>query len=177
MSLFVMFRSSILFCFTILTNNLTTNSTWQYCCVDFLFQLFDKMVNNRDFLKTTNLRNTWNSILERTLLKGSDGHCVYDWLQIHDGRDASARVIGRYCGTAMPPNFITTTNKIYMWMRTDHSVSRAGKRVFKIVTKAVLLSFLPLLNSLIQVNNYEIVVKFFQISHKLTWYSAIFHCS
>ena len=28
---------------------------------------------------------------------------------------------------------------------------------------------------LIQVNNYEIVVNFFQISHNLTWYSAIVH--
>ena len=27
----------------------------------------------------------------------------------------------------------------------------------------------------VQVNNYEIVVKFFHISHKLTWYSAIVH--
>ena len=64
-------------------------------------------------------------------MEGSPGHCVYDWLQIHDGRDSSARVIGRYCGSAMPPNFITTTNKIYMWMRTDHSVSRAGKILVK----------------------------------------------
>lgn len=29
----------------------------------------------------------------------SGSNCIHDWLQIHDGRDASARILGRFCGT------------------------------------------------------------------------------
>ncbi len=56
----------------------------------------------------------------------SGSNCQHDWLQIHDGRDASGRVIGRFCGSSMPPSFVSTTNRVYMWMRTDHSISRTG---------------------------------------------------
>ena len=56
-------------------------------------------------------------------------NCPHDWLQIHDGRDASAHIIGRYCGTDSPGNFVSSTNKLYMWMRSDHSVAHSGFRM------------------------------------------------
>ena len=44
----------------------------------------------------------------------------------------SAHIIGRYCGTELPGNngnFVSSTSRLYMWMRTDHSVAHSGFRV------------------------------------------------
>ena len=51
-------------------------------------------------------------------LEDHNDHC-HDWLQIHDGRDSTAHLIGRFCGTNNPPNFVSTTNKVYMWFDSD----------------------------------------------------------
>ena len=67
------------------------------------------------------------TFLEFHLEQGEN--CPHDWLQIHDGRDASAHIIGRFCGTESPPSYVSSTNKLYMWMRTDHSVAHSGFRI------------------------------------------------
>ena len=51
-------------------------------------------------------------------LEDHNDHC-HDWLQIHDGRDSTAHLIGRFCGANNPPNFVSTTNKVYMWFDSD----------------------------------------------------------
>jgi cubilin len=56
-------------------------------------------------------------------------NCRNDWLQIHDGKDSTAQLIGRFCGDESPPNFVSTTHKVYMWMRTDPSVAHQGFRL------------------------------------------------
>lgn len=59
--------------------------------------------------------------------------CMYDFLQLNDGPNAGARVIGRYCGTTPPGvngSFLTTHNSIYFWFRSDHSVARDGFEAF-----------------------------------------------
>ena len=51
-------------------------------------------------------------------LEDHNDHC-HDHLQIHDGRDSTAYLIGRFCGANNPPNFVSTTNKVYMWFHSD----------------------------------------------------------
>ena len=53
-----------------------------------------------------------------------------------------------------------------------HAVYWAGFQGSRIC--APLTFFLPV-TEIIQVNNYEIIIKNFHISHNLTWYSAIVH--
>lgn len=54
--------------------------------------------------------------------------CSFDFLQINDGPNAGSHVIGRFCGTVPPGNgsLVTTHNKVYLWFRSDHSVSGDG---------------------------------------------------
>ncbi|XP_068206241.1 LOW QUALITY PROTEIN: cubilin-like, partial [Palaemon carinicauda] len=55
------------------------------------------------------------------------GTCLFDWLQIHDGRSSSSQLLGRFCGTTLPGNngtILSTHNQLYIWFRSDHS--RAG---------------------------------------------------
>ena len=52
------------------------------------------------------------TFLEFHLENGDGERCAHDWLQIHDGRDASSRIIGRFCGTDSPPNFVSTTHVV-----------------------------------------------------------------
>ena len=54
--------------------------------------------------------------------------CRFDWVQVNDGEDASARVVGRFCGDQTFRNgfFITTHHHLYIWFRSDHSVAGQG---------------------------------------------------
>ncbi|XP_077300380.1 cubilin homolog [Arctopsyche grandis] len=54
--------------------------------------------------------------------------CLYDWVQIHDGRNSADHIIGRFCGNTLPHggNIVSTTNSLYFWFRSDHTVARQG---------------------------------------------------
>ncbi|KAJ6643397.1 Cubilin like [Pseudolycoriella hygida] len=54
--------------------------------------------------------------------------CRFDWLQIHDGRSSSSHLIGIFCGSSLPKggNFVSTTNMLYLWFRSDNRSSRNG---------------------------------------------------
>lgn len=54
--------------------------------------------------------------------------CSYDFLQIHDGPNAGAHNLGRFCGTILPKGgvIITTHHQIYLWFKSDHSVTGEG---------------------------------------------------
>ena len=53
------------------------------------------------------------TFIEFHLESGSgDGSCPHDWLQLHDGSESTAPIIGRYCGSNSPPNFVSTTHKV-----------------------------------------------------------------
>ncbi|XP_071514687.1 cubilin-like [Panulirus ornatus] len=58
-----------------------------------------------------------------------NAHCMYDWLQVHDGPSSSSHLFGRYCGSRLPGNngtIISTHPHLYLWLRTDHSVAGYG---------------------------------------------------
>ncbi|XP_028157640.1 cubilin homolog [Ostrinia furnacalis] len=54
--------------------------------------------------------------------------CMYDFLQIHDGRTSSSHLIGRFCGTDFPMggNIVSSHNYLYFWFRSDSTVNGPG---------------------------------------------------
>ena len=56
--------------------------------------------------------------------------CSYDFLQVHDGPNAGAHNLGRFCGSiARLPNggnIVTTHNHLYLWFKSDSSVAHDG---------------------------------------------------
>ncbi|XP_066598353.1 cubilin-like [Prorops nasuta] len=54
--------------------------------------------------------------------------CKFDFLQIHDGRNAGSQAIGRYCGSSLPNNgtIISSHNALYFWFYSDSSKSGRG---------------------------------------------------
>ncbi|EFN66210.1 Cubilin [Camponotus floridanus] len=55
--------------------------------------------------------------------------CKFDFLQIHDGRNAGSQMINRFCGQTLPNgngNIISSHNTLYLWFHSDSSVSNDG---------------------------------------------------
>ncbi|KZC14141.1 Cubilin [Dufourea novaeangliae] len=55
--------------------------------------------------------------------------CKYDFLQIHDGRNAGSQMIGRFCGNTLPHengNIVSSHNSLYFWFHSDSSISHDG---------------------------------------------------
>ncbi|XP_053408750.1 cubilin-like isoform X2 [Mercenaria mercenaria] len=59
-----------------------------------------------------------------------EGHadCQYDYIEVRDGSNQNAPLMGRYCGDAMPVPLTTTQNVLYVRFVSDASVTRAGFR-------------------------------------------------
>ena len=53
-------------------------------------------------------------------------NCVYDYLEVRDGRDASSPLIGRFCGYKIPDDIKSTGNELYVKFVSDGSVQKAG---------------------------------------------------
>ncbi|XP_071443305.1 cubilin [Hetaerina americana] len=82
---------------------------------------------NCAWLLVTNGTQVLNVTFTKFSLEESPS-CQYDWLQIHDGVGAGDLMIGRYCGSNRPRggNIISTRNTLYLWFRSDRSVSHDG---------------------------------------------------
>ncbi|VVC99646.1 unnamed protein product [Leptidea sinapis] len=57
-----------------------------------------------------------------------DPECLYDFVQIHDGRSSASQLIGRFCGNNFPKggNIISSHNNLYFWFRSDQTVNKEG---------------------------------------------------
>ncbi|XP_014844712.1 PREDICTED: neuropilin-2-like isoform X2 [Poecilia mexicana] len=64
--------------------------------------------------------------LENDPLPGSDGDCKYDWLEVWDGLPAVGPLIGRYCGTRVPPEIQSSTGILSLAFHTDMAVAKDG---------------------------------------------------
>ncbi|MEQ2223425.1 hypothetical protein ILYODFUR_036662, partial [Ilyodon furcidens] len=53
-------------------------------------------------------------------------NCNFDFLQIHDGDNPSAYMLGKYCGQNNPQELHSSHNSLYFWFRSDHSVNAGG---------------------------------------------------
>lgn len=56
----------------------------------------------------------------------SQPECAYDHLEVFDGRDAKAPVLGRFCGSKKPEPVLATGNRMFLRFYSDNSVQRKG---------------------------------------------------
>ncbi|XP_074549445.1 cubilin [Halichoeres trimaculatus] len=54
--------------------------------------------------------------------------CRYDYVAVYDGPDSLAPLLGKFCGTVLPPDLRSTTNQLFIIFRTDASVNGIGWR-------------------------------------------------
>ncbi|XP_069771614.1 bone morphogenetic protein 1a [Narcine bancroftii] len=52
--------------------------------------------------------------------------CAYDHLELYDGKDSKAKVIGRFCGSKKPEPLISTFNRMFIKFFSDNSVQKKG---------------------------------------------------
>lgn len=56
----------------------------------------------------------------------SQPECAYDHLEVYDGRDAKAPVLGRFCGSKKPEPVLATGSRMFLRFFSDNSVQRKG---------------------------------------------------
>lgn len=56
----------------------------------------------------------------------SQPECAYDHLEVYDGRDSKAPVLGRFCGSKKPEPVLATGNRMFLRFYSDNSVQRKG---------------------------------------------------
>lgn len=54
--------------------------------------------------------------------------CQFDSVAVYDGPDTLSPLLGKFCGTVLPPNLRSSTNQLFIVFRTDNSVSGIGWR-------------------------------------------------
>ncbi|XP_067110683.1 neuropilin-2b [Osmerus mordax] len=64
--------------------------------------------------------------LENDPLPGGEGDCKYDWLEVWDGLPQVGPLIGRYCGTKIPPEIQSSTGILSLSFHTDMAVAKDG---------------------------------------------------
>uniref|UniRef100_A0A3Q2Z7T0 Neuropilin n=1 Tax=Hippocampus comes TaxID=109280 RepID=A0A3Q2Z7T0_HIPCM len=64
--------------------------------------------------------------LENDPLPGAEGDCKYDWLEVWDGLPGVGPLIGRYCGTMVPPEIQSSTGILSLSFHTDMAVAKDG---------------------------------------------------
>ncbi|KAG2458577.1 CUBN protein, partial [Polypterus senegalus] len=52
--------------------------------------------------------------------------CSYDYLEIRNGSDASAALLGKYCGSTLPNPVFPGSNLLYLYFKSDFSMARNG---------------------------------------------------
>lgn len=52
--------------------------------------------------------------------------CAYDHLEVYDGRDAKAPVLGRFCGIKKPEPVVASGSRMFLRFYSDNSVQRKG---------------------------------------------------
>ena len=62
-------------------------------------------------------------------LDGGTG-CNYDWLEIRDGDNANASLIGpKLCGNQRPGQIISNGNALYIFFHADHKGAGSGFKI------------------------------------------------
>ncbi|XP_071062991.1 LOW QUALITY PROTEIN: cubilin [Pseudochaenichthys georgianus] len=56
----------------------------------------------------------------------SHASCIFDYVEVRDGRLETDPLIGKYCGTTSPAPIRSNSNYLWIRFRSDSSVSRAG---------------------------------------------------
>ncbi|XP_049609803.1 neuropilin-2 isoform X1 [Syngnathus scovelli] len=64
--------------------------------------------------------------LENDPLLAGEGDCKYDWLDVWDGLPQVSPLIGRYCGTKIPPEIQSSSGLLSLSFHTDMAVAKDG---------------------------------------------------
>uniref|UniRef100_A0AAV2LCR6 Neuropilin n=1 Tax=Knipowitschia caucasica TaxID=637954 RepID=A0AAV2LCR6_KNICA len=64
--------------------------------------------------------------LENDPLQVGEGDCKYDWLDVWDGLPQVSPLIGRYCGTKIPPEIRSSSALLSLSFHTDMAVAKDG---------------------------------------------------
>uniref|UniRef100_A0A8C7PD22 Neuropilin n=1 Tax=Oncorhynchus mykiss TaxID=8022 RepID=A0A8C7PD22_ONCMY len=64
--------------------------------------------------------------LENDPLLSGEGDCKYDWLDVWDGLPQVGPLIGRYCGTKIPPEIKSSSGLLSLSFHTDMAVAKDG---------------------------------------------------
>ncbi|XP_061745389.1 neuropilin-2a isoform X4 [Nerophis ophidion] len=64
--------------------------------------------------------------LENDPLMVGEGDCKYDWLDVWDGLPQVSPLIGRYCGTKIPPEIQSSSGLLSLSFHTDMAVAKDG---------------------------------------------------
>uniref|UniRef100_A0A665XAS7 Neuropilin n=1 Tax=Echeneis naucrates TaxID=173247 RepID=A0A665XAS7_ECHNA len=64
--------------------------------------------------------------LENDPLLVGEGECKYDWLDVWDGLPQVSPLIGRYCGTKIPPEIQSSSGLLSLSFHTDMAVAKDG---------------------------------------------------
>ncbi|KAM9333329.1 LOW QUALITY PROTEIN: cubilin [Pholidichthys leucotaenia] len=54
--------------------------------------------------------------------------CRYDFVAVYDGQDTLAPLLGKFCGTVLPPNLRSSSNQLFIVFRTDETENGIGWR-------------------------------------------------
>lgn len=56
----------------------------------------------------------------------SQPECAYDHLEVYDGRDTKAPILGRFCGSKKPEPVVATGARMFLRFFSDNSVQKKG---------------------------------------------------
>ncbi|KAM9307657.1 cubilin [Gastrophryne carolinensis] len=59
----------------------------------------------------------------------NSSRCSFDFLQIHDGDSTSALMLGKFCGSKVPNELLSSHNALYLWFKSDEKFSGGGFQV------------------------------------------------
>ena len=86
-----------------------------------MFQVFSLFVLFLGDLKQTKK----HCVSEHTIPYVANPSCLYDNVEIREGGDEESPLVGRYCGTEIPPPYVSDGNTLLVHFRSDYS--RAGQ--------------------------------------------------
>jgi cubilin len=50
----------------------------------------------------------------------------WDSLTIYDGGSSSSPMMGKYCGTSIPPSQVSSSNEVFIHFHSDWSATKSG---------------------------------------------------
>ncbi|XP_004860031.1 cubilin [Heterocephalus glaber] len=61
-----------------------------------------------------------------SLEDGMSGNCVTDFVEIRDGGYENSPLVGKFCGSILPPRIISHSNKLWLKFKSDSVLSKSG---------------------------------------------------
>ncbi|GFR12076.1 tolloid-like protein 2 [Trichonephila clavata] len=52
--------------------------------------------------------------------------CGYDYVEVYDGEDDSAKNLGKFCGNKVPPEFYSSGDTLMVRFRSDDTINTKG---------------------------------------------------